>query len=78
MTTADKLHSLIEQAVKLHGSQKKLAVEAGCSQQQIAYLLKAPSISVEMALRIDKATDGKVSKHDLRPDFYGERRGRAA
>lgn len=67
------LQSYIEQAVTQHGSQAKLAAAAGVSQQQIAYLLKASSISVEMAVKIDKATGGAVSKHDLRPDFFGER-----
>lgn len=65
------LRKLIEQAVKLKGSQAKLAAAVGCSQQQIAYLLRAKSISVVMAKRVDEATGGAVSKHDLRPDFFG-------
>lgn len=65
------LTSYIEKAVNEFGSQAKLAAAVGCSQQQIAYLLKANSISAEMALRIDKATGGAVSKHDLREDIFG-------
>ena len=68
-----KYHSQITAAIKAKGSQSKLAEAIGCSQQQIAYLLKANSISVEMALKLDTATGGIVSKHALRPDFFGEK-----
>lgn len=61
----------IEAAVTAFGSQAKLATAMGCSQQQIAYLLKASSITAEMALKVDEATGGAVSKHDLRPDIFG-------
>ncbi|SDG35191.1 transcriptional regulator [Pelagibacterium luteolum] len=66
-----KLSTLISRAVRYHGSQSKLAAKVGCSQQQIAYLLKAKSITAEMAMRIDAATEGEVSKHQLRPDIFG-------
>jgi DNA-binding transcriptional regulator YdaS (Cro superfamily) len=59
----------IEAAVKLHGSQAKLAAAMGCTQQQISYLLKAKTISAEMAIAIDRATDGTVSRFELRPDL---------
>lgn len=62
----------IERAVKHHGSQAKLAEAIGCSQQQISYLLKAKGITADMALKVDAATDGAVSKHELRPDIFGE------
>lgn len=65
------LRDHIETAVGHYGSQAKLAEAMGCSQQQIAYLLKASSITAEMALKIDAATNGKVSKHHLRPDIFG-------
>lgn len=60
----------IERAIQLKGSQEKLAEAAGCSQQQISYLLKdAKTITPEMAVAIDRATDGEVSKFTLRPDL---------
>lgn len=62
----------IKAAVKLHKSQAKLAAAMGCTQQQISYLLKAKTISAEMAIAIDRATDGKVSRHALRPDIFGK------
>lgn len=66
-------HPHIERAVARHGSQAKLAAAIGCSQQQIAYLLKARTISAEMALRVEAATGGAVNRHDLRPDLFGPR-----
>ncbi len=67
------LKSHIKRAIGHYGSQAKLAEAMGCSQQQIAYLLKASSVTAEMALKIDAATNGKVSKHDLRADIFGAR-----
>ena len=64
------IREYIDQAVEVHGSQAKLAEAIGCSQQQISYLKNAKGISAEMAMRLDAATDGKVSKHDLRPDIF--------
>jgi DNA-binding transcriptional regulator YdaS (Cro superfamily) len=66
------LHPLIQTAIKLAGSQQKLARKCEVSQQQISYLLKSRTISAEMALKIDSATDGQVSRHVLRPDIFGE------
>jgi len=62
----------IEKAIELHGSQVKLAKEAGCSQQYISWLLKdADQVSAEMALAFEKATGAAISRHDLRPDIFG-------
>ena len=61
---------LIERAIEIRGSQVKLAEAIGCSQQQISYLLGAKRVSAEMAVAIDRATNGQVSRHDLRPDIF--------
>jgi DNA-binding transcriptional regulator YdaS (Cro superfamily) len=74
----------IGNAIERLGSQAKLASKAGCSQQLISQLLKGEiGVTAEMAMKIDKATGGAVSKHDLRPDIFGapkrrEREGAAA
>lgn len=71
----------INRAIEITGSQEKLAKAAGCSQQQISYLLnEAKSITAEMAIAIDEATGGAVSRATLRPDIFGNvrKRGRAA
>lgn len=63
----------IERAVSIFGSQKKLADAMSCSQQHVSLLIRgAVRVTAEMALAVDKATDGVVSKHDLRPDIFGE------
>jgi DNA-binding transcriptional regulator YdaS (Cro superfamily) len=64
------LREQIQIAVDHFGSQAALAEEMGCSQQQISYLLKAKSISADMAKKLHDATDGKVSKFQLRPDIF--------
>lgn len=69
MTT---LRTMIERAVRAKGSQARLAEAMGCSQQQISYLLnEAKSVTGDMAVSIDRATAGAVSKHELRPDLFG-------
>jgi DNA-binding transcriptional regulator YdaS (Cro superfamily) len=72
----------VARAVKLLGSQKKLADAIGCSQQHVSYLLHdADRVSAEVALKIDEATGGQVSRNSLRPDIFGppsrERGGKA-
>jgi DNA-binding transcriptional regulator YdaS (Cro superfamily) len=64
----------IGRAVDRLGSQAKLAAASGCSQQLISLLLKGKiGITAETAMKIDEATGGAVSKHDLRPDIFGKR-----
>lgn len=61
----------IESAIRIKGSQAKLAEAMGCSQQYISWLLKdAEQISVEMAIKVEVATAGEVSRRDLRPDIF--------
>ena len=70
--------TLIEQAIRIHGSQVKLAEAMGCSQQQVSYMLKADRVSAEMATKIDSVTGGQVSRSSLRPDLFGAAPTRAA
>jgi DNA-binding transcriptional regulator YdaS (Cro superfamily) len=68
----------VARAVEIKGSQAKLAADAGCSQQQISYLLnEADSITAEMAIAIDRATNGEVSREQLRPDIFVAREAAA-
>lgn len=61
----------IAKAIALVGSQKKLADAVGCEQQTISRLLnRQRQITAEMAVAIDHATEGHVSRHDLRPDIF--------
>lgn len=64
----------IQRAVDLSGSQAKLARKAGISQQQISWLLSgdARNVTAEVAVKIEKATNGAITRHHLRPDLFGE------
>lgn len=67
-----KFRSHIERAIAIHGSQVKLAKEAGCSQQYISWLLSdAKQISAEMAVAFERATNCAITRNDLRPDIFG-------
>lgn len=61
----------LERAVRLAGSQNRLAERMGCSQSKISWLLReAEKISADDAALVDAATGGKVSKEILRPDIF--------
>ncbi|RWI33430.1 MAG: helix-turn-helix domain-containing protein [Mesorhizobium sp.] len=69
----------IKRAVDLLGSQAKLAHAAGCSQQYISLLLQGKTgLSAEKAIDFERATDGAVTKSELRPDIFGAEPERAA
>lgn len=71
--------SHIKRAIAIHGSQAKLAKEAGCSQQYISWLLKeADQISAEMSIAFECATHGAVSRQQLRPDLFASNPSEAA
>jgi DNA-binding transcriptional regulator YdaS (Cro superfamily) len=58
-------------AIRLVGSQPKLAAAMGCSQSKVSWLITtAHDISAEDALKVDRATDGAVSASELRPDIW--------
>jgi DNA-binding transcriptional regulator YdaS (Cro superfamily) len=74
-----QFRTFIHRAIEIKGSQQKLAEAMGCSQQQISYLLNgADRVSAEMAIKIERATNRGVSRHDLRPDLYPIEQERAA
>ena len=62
--------SLIDAATAKFGSQAKLAKAAGISQAGISHAKIENRVSAELAVIIDKATNGEVSKSDLRPDLW--------
>jgi DNA-binding transcriptional regulator YdaS (Cro superfamily) len=67
----------IERAIKRAGSEAKLAALIGCSQVAINKAKHRNRVSGEMAVAIDKATEGDVSKSDLRPDLFEPEEARA-
>ncbi len=64
---------LIEEAVKAVGSQAKLAEAIGLTQQGVWWLIhRGDKVSAEVAVAVEKATAGKVTRQQLRPDLFGE------
>ena len=61
----------LEKAVELVGSQAELARRIGKKQAHIwNWLNRDGRIPADMVLAVERATDGKVSRHELRPDIY--------
>lgn len=62
----------IERAIKIAGSQAALARKAGVAQQTISWLLTggAKNVSPSVALKIEKATGGEVTRRDLIPEMF--------
>jgi DNA-binding transcriptional regulator YdaS (Cro superfamily) len=61
----------LNRAVRLLGSQNRLAEAMGCSQSKISWLIiTAKEIGAEDALAIDRATNGEVPASQLRPDLW--------
>lgn len=68
-----KIKELLQEAVTEAGSQKNLAKVLGISQQGVSYILNhAIDVPAEVAVAIDRFTNGKISKEALRPDIFGE------
>ncbi len=68
---ADTFETLFNRAVEIAGgSETKLAVAAGCSQNAIWHAKRAGRVSPKMAVRIEEATNGKIARWMLRPDLW--------
>lgn len=60
----------ISKAIRYCGSQKELARRMGVKPERVSYLLNyARKISLETAVLIEKATNGKVSRYQLLPNL---------
>lgn len=67
----DTFATLFARAVEIAGgSETKLAAAAGVSQNAIWAAKKAGRVSAQMAVRIEAATGGKVTRSQLRPDLW--------
>jgi DNA-binding transcriptional regulator YdaS (Cro superfamily) len=64
----------LERAVKICGSQSELARRLGgkIKQQHIHYWLEN-GLSPVQAIPIEQAVNGAVTRHELRPDVFGEK-----
>lgn len=78
----DKQHSLykgrmdlkaLEKAIELAGSQAELARRLGKKQAHIwNWLHRDGRVPADMAIAIENAVDGQVTRHELRDDLYPE------
>lgn len=63
----------MNKAVAAAQSQGKLARLIGVSRQRVGQLVAGDRIPAELAIKIEQATNGAVTRADLRPDLWGER-----
>jgi DNA-binding transcriptional regulator YdaS (Cro superfamily) len=66
-----KLNRHIQKAVKICGSQSKLAKACGVSQTAVWNWLHGSRISPENAIAVEMATVGQVPRDVLRGDVFG-------
>lgn len=63
---------IIKQACAIVGSQAELARRVGVRPQMITNWMDGKRVTAERAVAIEKATGGKVTRQELRPDLFGE------
>lgn len=62
--------TLVAEAIKQFGSEQKAADAFGVSQPVVNEAKHTGRVGPKLAMGIDKATAGKISKSDLRPDLW--------
>ena len=67
----------LERAIKKVGSARELAHRVGVTTQAVWLWRNGTTPAPERVILIEAATDGEVSRHDLRPDLW-PREGDAA
>ena len=61
----------LEKAIALLGGQSALGRALGIKQQLVwNWLNRTRKVPAEYAIPIEKATDGRISRHQIRPDLY--------
>ena len=64
------INEVIEKAISIAGSQKKLAIKVGVSQPNVWYWLhNQKRVSPEKVPAIVEATNGAIKAHEIRPDL---------
>jgi DNA-binding transcriptional regulator YdaS (Cro superfamily) len=67
-----QVSELLQTAIEEAGSQAKLGKAIGCSQNAIWQAKNRGTVTGEMAVAIERVTNGKVTKQQLRPDLFAE------
>jgi DNA-binding transcriptional regulator YdaS (Cro superfamily) len=63
------MNEVIQRALKIVGSQKRLAVICGVSQPAVHKWLNGGTVSPEKVTAIVSATGGEIKAHEIRPDL---------
>ena len=66
----ENVSPLIERAIEIFGSEAKTARAAGVSQPVIHEARKKGRVGPKLAMGLDSATGGEISKTTLRPDLW--------
>jgi DNA-binding transcriptional regulator YdaS (Cro superfamily) len=62
----------VERAISILGSQAKLAAACEVTQTAVHKWLYGADIRAENAIKVEKATNGAVTRQQLRPDIFGD------
>lgn len=65
------MNTALLQAIQFLGSQAALARCLGIRAQAVQQWAATGRVPAERCLAIERATEGKVSRYDLRPDVFG-------
>ena len=65
----DERPTPLDQAIEAVGGVAVVAVQLNVSRQAV-YKWRAKGLPAERVLSIEKLTQGRISRHDLRPDIY--------
>lgn len=66
------MSEFIKQAIEAKGSQKSLADACGVSQVSVHKWLHGATLKPEHAISVEQATEGQVTRQQLRPDIFGD------
>lgn len=75
---SDKTTSAIERAIEEVGGQVAMAERLNISPQAVNKWARKKQAPADRCLEIEKATAGKVTRYQLRPDVFGTRPDRPA
>jgi len=63
--------SPLQRAVDIAGNQSALARKINVKQAHVWYWLKTGSVPADHCIAIEKATNGRVTRYELRPKSFG-------
>jgi DNA-binding transcriptional regulator YdaS (Cro superfamily) len=64
------INPLVKKAVDIAGSQAELARRCGVKQAHVWKWLRMKEIPAERAIEIETATNGAITRSELRPDLW--------